>query len=391
MTFREILMKSNWLIFALAMFVLAASVTIFQIVNARAKDDTPPVEVDIRIPVNIELAARGNYPVLISGYATVEPLETTQLSPQVSGEVTFLHEQFLEGGRVKQGDLLFSIEKDAYEASYLQAEALLMQARADLIEQQALADVAADEARRNPKMTYTDLSLRKPQLLSARASVKSAEAALRIARRDLDKCDVHAPFDALIVSTELGVGQFLAAGSPVAVLYGTKSAKVHMPIAGFDRAFLPDSLIGLPATLTVSGPDSNIRRGIIRHDTGTVDEDTRMSHVVVQVDDPYALKGNVGPLPFGSFVQISFEGRQLNNLYQLSQELVINRRVWVVNEAEEMTPKKVSIIREDGDYFYIRDGLKNGDKIITTLPDNPRAGMPVKVINTNTETDDEQV
>jgi RND family efflux transporter MFP subunit len=285
---------------------------------------------------------------------------------------------------------LFSIEKDAYEAAYLQADALLMQARADLIEQQALADVAADEARRNPKMTYTDLSLRKPQLLSAKASVKSAEAALRIARRDLDKCDVHAPFDALIVSTDLGVGQFLAAGSPVAVLYGTQAAKVLMPIAGFDRAFLPDSLVGRPVTLTKSGADADTRRGVIRHDTGTIDGDTRMSHVVVQIDDPYALSSNAEPLPFGSFVQARFEGRQLRGLFQLPQELVINRRVWIVNDAQEMEPRRVTVIREEGDRFYIRDGLTSDDRIITTLPENPRTGMRVKVINATTGADHEQ-
>ena len=64
----------------------------------------------------------------------------------MSGEVDSLHPNFVAGGLVKRGDVLFTIEKDAYEAALWQAESELSRAQAALIEEQARSDVAKREA-----------------------------------------------------------------------------------------------------------------------------------------------------------------------------------------------------------------------------------------------------
>eukprot|EP00581_Thalassiosira_minuscula_P037650 CAMPEP_0184456798 /NCGR_PEP_ID=MMETSP0740-20130409/28016_1 /TAXON_ID=385413 /ORGANISM="Thalassiosira miniscula, Strain CCMP1093" /LENGTH=51 /DNA_ID=CAMNT_0026829027 /DNA_START=18 /DNA_END=169 /DNA_ORIENTATION=+ len=50
------------------------------------------------------------------------------LSAQVSGEVVSWNPKFVAGGLVKRGEVLFSVEKDTYEAALWQAEAELSQA-----------------------------------------------------------------------------------------------------------------------------------------------------------------------------------------------------------------------------------------------------------------------
>lgn len=374
-------MKSKWVNLALPIVIVGASVATFMAINTFAKQDVESVNVDTRPLVRVESARKEDYQVVISDYASVQPVEITPISAQVSGEVISWNERFLEGGRVSRGDLLFSIEKDAYQAAYLQAEASLNQAKANLIEQQAMADVAADEARRNPNKKYTDLFLRKPQVMSAEASVKSAQAALRIAKRDLDNCEVYAPFDALVVETNIGVGQFLSIGASVATLYNIEEAKIILPIPGFDSAFLPDDLEGLEVTIEAKNLQGVTRKGYIKHDLGIIDENTRMSHVLVQVDDPYAVNTDAQPLRFGSYVQVSFLGKTFTDIVKLPQELVINRTVWVVNDESELVPRPVHVLREEGGSFLIKDGLNPEDQVITTLPEYPQEGMRVKVIN----------
>lgn len=373
-------MKSKWLMVVLPILVIGGAVATFMAINTVANQEVEPVAVDTRPSVNVETAVKQDYQVVISDFASVQPVEVTPLAAQVSGEVTSWHENFLEGGRVNRGDLLFTIEKDAYEAAYLQAEASLNQARAGLIEQQAQADVAADEAKRNPGKKYTDLFLRKPQVMSAKASVKSAEAALRIAKRDLDNCEVYAPFDALVVDTNIGTGQFLSIGASVATLYNVETAKIVVPIPGFDSAFLPDELEGIEVTIEAKNLQGVVRKGYIRHDLGIIDEDTRMSHVLVQVNDPYAAKTDARPLHFGSYVQVSFAGKTFTDIVKLPQELVIDRTVWVVNDSSELESRSVQVLREEGGSFLINGGLLPNDQVITTLPEYPQQGMRVKVL-----------
>ena len=374
-------MKSKWVNLALPVLILGGGVATFMAINTFAKQEVEAVEVDTRPSVWVEPAKKESHQIIISEYASVEPVEVTPLAAQVSGEVTAWNPNFLEGGRVKRGDLLFSIEKDAYEAALLQAEANLNQAQANLIEQQAQADVAADEARRNPGKKYTDLFLRKPQVMSAKAGVKSAQAALRIAKRDLDNCDVYAPFDALVIGRDIGVGQYLNIGSSVATLYNIEKAKIVLPISGFDSAFLPDELTGIAVTIESKNLRGVTRQGYIRHDLGVVDEDTRMTHLLIEVDDPYAANTDALPLQFGSYVQVSFKGKTFSDVITLPQELVVNKTVWVVNEDSKLEPRSVHVLREEGSNFLIDQGLNAEEQVVKTLPEYPQEGMPVKVLN----------
>ena len=282
----------------------------------------------------------------------------------------------MPGGLVLRGDILFTIELDTYEAAVLQAEADLSLSSANLIEEQARAEVAEREAKGSK---VSDLYLRKPQILSAQASVKSAQARLKIAQRDLDNCAVKAPYDALIVSRNLGVGQYVNQGSQVGELYNIESAEVSFPIAGFDKAFLPTDVTQQLATISTKGYNAIVREGRVTRDLGIIDQATRMSQLVVRIEDPYSLKSSLPPLKFGSYVEVSFAGKTLNQIYRLPQQLVNNRIIWVLDENQEMQPQRVEILREEGAYFLIGEGLKNQDILIMTLPEYPQKGMKVKI------------
>lgn len=348
-------------------------------IEATASDDIITDQVDTRPTVTVEKVEPINFTVQLTSYGEISPLESTNLAAQVAGEVESWNPNFIAGGVVKRGDVLFTIEKDSYEAALLQAEANLSSAQAQLIQEQAQAEVAAREAKTLPDSRVTDLYLRKPQVMSAKAAVKSAEAQLRIAQRDLDNTEVRAPYDALIVSRNIGQGDFVTTGKVAAVLNNVETAEITFPIAGFDRPFLPGDMTGKRAVVSIDGYSNSERQGIIHRDTGIVDQDTRMTHFIARIDDPYALHSDKPVMKFGSYATVTFDGRTLDEVYKVPQELITNNRLWTLNNEEKLVSQQISVVREDGGYFLIQ-GQFDSERVVMTLPEYPQNGMAVKVI-----------
>lgn len=371
-------MNKKWMKWILPVAALGVGVAGFVTISASAEKSNDEEIVDTRPTVSVMALETTDFQVTITSYGEVKPVESTLLAAQVSGEVMSWNPDFTAGGLVKRGDVLFTIEKDAYDAALLQAEANLSRAQAALIEEEAKAKVAEQEASRLGQQV-SDLYLRKPQVMSAKADVKSAQAALKLARRDLANCEVVAPYDALVISRTLGAGQFVNTGTTVAELNNIEAAEVTFPIPGFDQSFLPETLSGVKAEVHLGNRQPIVRQAQINRDLGIVDTATRMGHVVARIEDPYSLKSQAPALKFGSYVEIQFPGRVLTNVYQLPQTLISNNRVWLVNQDNKLEPREVQVLREEGEYFLIHHGLTNEDRVVTTVPDYPQKGMEVKL------------
>ncbi len=375
----------KWMKVTLPVVLLVAGIGGMKLIEASAQETEDKEQVDTRPAVAIEALRPINYQVGINSYGELMPLESTNLAAQVSGEVISWHPNFIAGGVVKRGDVLFSIEKDTYEAALLLAQANLSSAEASLIQEQALARVAKEEAKTLPAARVTDLYLRKPQVMSAQAAVKSARAQLRIAQRDLENCEITAPYDALVVNRNIGVGDFVNTGTVAAVLNNIETAEVTFPIAGFDSRFLTSNIIDSDAQISIQG-DANIRRvGKIHRDVGIVDSATRMSHLVARIEDPYALRSDKPVMKFGSYVDVDFKGTELQNVYKISQDLVNNRTLWVLDDENKLHAQPVIVLREEGADFIISADFTTS-KMVTTLPEYPQEGMEVKI--TGEEDDD---
>ena len=358
---------------------LAIGIGVMQGIKATGPEEIEKEEVDVRPVVTTAIARAEDYQVILSSFGEVKSVEDTMLSAQVSGEVTSWHDNFVPGGLIHRGDVLFTIDKSRYESAVLQAEADVSVAQASLIEEKARGEVAKREAKTLPKQKVTDLYLRKPQLLSAQASLKSAQARLKVAKRDLEYCDVKAPYDALVINRSIGVGQFVNQGTQIAQISNIEAAEVVFPVAGFDNAFLPSQLHGNAASLISRGNQAFAREAAIARDLGVVDQSTRMGQLVVRVEDPYSLKTNAHKMPFGTYVEVEFLGQVLTNVYKLPQESVTNNTVWVVGEDKKLIAKKVDVIREEGAFFLIRSGLSENDELVMTLPEYPQEGMVVRI------------
>ncbi len=348
-------------------------------IEVSAADNTAAEKIDTRPTVTIDSLVPEDVRIQLTSYGEVVPLETTNLSAQVSGEVQTWNPKLVSGGLVRRGETLFTIEPDAYEAALLLAQANVASAEAQLIQEKAQADVAAREAKTMPSSKVSALYLRKPQVMSAEAGLKSAQAQLKLAKRDLDNCKVKAPYDALIVSRNISTGDYVSQGTTVAVLNNIEYAEVTFPVAGFDSKFLDANTLGKEVLISGNTAEDKALKGTIHRDTGVVDNNTRMSYLVARINDPYAINSNGPTLKFGSYASVTFEGTLLRDVFRIPQELVTNRKVWTLDEENNLHSNTVSVVREENGDFLIQ-GDFNPKRVVMDLPEYPQNGMAVKVI-----------
>lgn len=372
-------MNKKWIKIAAPILVLMLGVVGKNVIGASGPEEEEKEVVETRPTVKVETINSLTHQIVITGHGEVRAAETTILSAQVSGEVVSWNPNFVAGGLVKRGDILLNVNPESYEAAVLQAEATLTSAKASLVQERGLADVAEREAKTLPNSRVTDLYLRKPQLLSAQAAVKSAQANLKLAKRDLAYCEVRAPYDALVVARDVGKGQNVSKGARFGEIHNIEMAEIVFPIAGFDSPFLPSQLTGLDAEVSVDGRYAFSRPGKIVRDLGVVDSATRMTNIVVQVKNPYSIGSSLPKMQFGNYVTVRFNGQSLNNVFKLSQDLVTNNSVWITTKEQQLDIRRIEVLREEADYFIVGNGLKNGDSLVLTLPEYPQKGLDVLI------------
>ena len=133
------------------------------------------------------------------------------------------------GQTVPRGAVVVQLDDADAKLAVAQAEAALNSARARL----ALAEGQLARARDLQKQEFISseaLSQRETETAVVGAEVATAEAALRSARRMLEKTVVRAPFDGVVMARPGQVGEIAQPGAPLLVLKDAAPPEVASPI-----------------------------------------------------------------------------------------------------------------------------------------------------------------
>ncbi|MBR9729417.1 efflux RND transporter periplasmic adaptor subunit [Shewanella intestini] len=325
----------------------------------------------------------------LPSYGVVQPKYKTQLVTEVQGRLLALSPAFVAGGIVKQGQQLAQIEPSDYQADLMQAEAGLAQAKAILDEEIARGEVAKIEFKDFDGGVAPELGLRIPQLKKEQANVKSAQAALARAQRNLERTIIRAPFDGIIKERSVDLGQYITLGTKLGELYDINVAEVRLPLANEDLAYLesienPDTSVTLTSSL--AGKNVSWVGKIIRNEN-VVDEQNRMVYLVAEINDPYMQKQadmSKLPLKYGSFVTAVIKGRSVNNIVKLPRFVVRNNQVAIIKQDNSVEMRSVNIVRTDVDHVFIKDSLTTGERIAISHVSALRTGQKVKVLGEQT-------
>ena len=351
--------------------------------SMRKPPEKKPVEVQA-ILVDAQPIAFEQVDFEVTTQGNVVAKNQTNLTAQVAGRVVSISAQFVEGGFFNKGDVLVTLEADDFETEVKLAEAELARRQAALEEEIARGRVAEQEWRSVNNTTPPELGLRKPQLAREQANVKAAAAQLERAKRNLARTQVKAPYDGMVVSRNVDLGQFITSAVNLGEIYSTDVAEVRLPLTDTDLAFVAlDSNQTLPVTLSavVAGKFSTWQGQVVRNE-GILDQRSRVVYAVVEVNDPYLRNGvrNGLPLRFGQFVNASITGKQGDNLVVLPRHtLRLDGSVVVVTPKNEVAIRNVEVMRADNENVYISSGLEVSDKVAYSAIPNPYNGMPVRL------------
>ena len=168
---------------------------------------------------------------MISG--TTKPVDQTALSFAVGGTVEKVAVKL--GDQVKKGQVLAELDPQPFVLAVRDAEAGLAKAEANLVERRANYERYSALYESN-NASKAELDEARASFDSAKSQVKAAQAQLGLARRDLRKTQIKAPFDGTISVKEIEPYMELSPGKAVFGLDGVE--------AGFEvSAAVPDSLV----------------------------------------------------------------------------------------------------------------------------------------------------
>lgn len=328
--------------------------------------------------VQVERAESGDFHPQIAATGTVQPARDIVLNPRVSGQVLDIDQQFTPGGILSEGEAILQIDPADYRNTLALRKSQLKQAQTDLQLELGRQNVAQQDYKSLNDTaglsTNKALILRKPQLEAAQASVGAAKASVRQARLDLSRTTVRAPFNALVLRRNANVGSQVATGDNMGRLVGIDRywVELTMPLRKMPWLSFPrEGEKG--AKVMISCPsawdEGEQRTAYLFKKNGALNNQTRMARVMAEVQDPLGYHRdsvNVPELIIGSFIQARIKGREITDVVRLKRDyLRKSETVWVMKD-DKLDIRKLDIVLKDHKYAYIRKGLSEGEKVVTT-------------------------
>jgi RND family efflux transporter MFP subunit len=377
-------------------------------------------------PIRVEALqmTKEDAPIFIFGYGEVKALNVVPISSEVSGKIVQIHPRLETGEMIPKGEILFKIDSANYTASYEEARGVVQQWKNGIIRlkkqftidtkrlktierNRALAKAEFERIRKlfetknigtrsgvdkaeqvyNSALDQADqmaqvVALYPIRIKEAENSLSSARARLALAKSNLVRCKVQAPFNGRIKSVSLEKGQYVTPGQNVVILADDSVLEIHVPLNSRDaskwlyfdetktngRAAWFSGLKKVPCKIRWTEDNNGQTWDGRLHRVVKFDQQTRTLTVAVRVYAETVMKKNPQSLPLveGMFCSVKIPGRSLNNVFRLPRQAVsFENTVYLVVDSRLKTVT-VKVARMEGGNVYVHDGLNAGDMIVTT-------------------------
>ena len=342
--------------------------------------------------VQVVEAHPGAHTIVVPAQGTIIPAVEVTVQARVSGEVIELHPDFREGGIVREGEVLVRLEPRDYELAVAAQEGQLETARYELKAEQGQQDVAQrewellDMADRASELDQ-ELALRKPQLRQKEAALRAAEAALDMAKLDLQRTTIKAPCNGLILTADVDIGDQATTQTVLAMLVGTDAywARVSVPVTDLKWIDVPksDAETGSAVRVTASS-DGAVYEGHVLSLVGNLEEEGRMARLLVELPDPLGLHTEAPQraLLLDEYVSAGIVGPTLDDVVAIEEEALQYKEegtyIWLAGADNTLRIREADIVWASTDSVLLR-GLQEGDRIIVSGVAADVDGMAIQV------------
>jgi RND family efflux transporter MFP subunit len=273
------------------------------------------------------------------------------------------------GSSVKKGELLAEIAAPEIDQELSQAIAAQQQAASS----EGLAKSTAERwhsLREKDAVTQQDLDERQSTYLQAQANLASAEAnTLRL--RNLQGFNkVVAPFDGVVTSRNIDVGDLVDAGNGGVGKALFRVAQID-PLRLYvfvPQVYVQQVKVGDAVTVTLPGRQGEEYRGTIARTARAIDTGTRTMQVEIRVPNPDEA------LIAGAYVQVNLPIKQDGEALIIPINVLLFRpdgpRVATVDSAGRVRLTPVKLGTDFGSSVAVLQGLKEDDRLILNPADS---------------------
>lgn len=313
-------------------------------------DSQPSIAVQTVPVVRGEIAQR------ITAPGSLVARRESRIGTEVSGRILRIFVN--EGDRVDAGAPLFEIDPSPYEMAVRQATAGHDLARAE--ERQVEADLQrASALRKQQVVAQQEIDRLSTQLTVARARVRQAEEALALARHNLERTVVPAPYAGSIAARLVDEGTTALVQPQTIVVVIQETAELEA------RAAIPESQlasvrVGDTALVRVEGAGAPITTTVSAV-SDTIDPATRTYLVKAHVPNTDRL------LKAGVFAAIELQPQPRRDVLLIPRQAVRTEdgrtRVMIVREGySQAVPVVTGLLTEEA--AEVAQGLSEGDAVV---------------------------
>ena len=339
--------------------------------------------------VFVEILTPKDFQVQISSNGTTTPLTQTVLTAEVGGEVIYRSKKFAEGSSVIEGEILAKIDDTDLQLQYKNALLQLANAEVQYSLQLAEAEVAKEAWDKIGDGVASDLTLKKPQLKQAEAFLEVAKAQVSSAAKKLNKTEIIAPYAGRIQNVNIDLGTTIIPGQPVGAMYTSSEIEITLAVKDNDLQFLSIPMDGRKlnpseqASVVIESfykGKTQSWNGKLERVDGVIDPVTRMINLIAVFKNDF-IETDKPNLPIGLFVEAKIDGITLKNIFEIPiNSISEDNEVYIVDKDNQLELRKLTILKKYSEFVIIKDGLKAGERIVTSKLSTASNGIKVNLV-----------
>jgi membrane fusion protein, multidrug efflux system len=316
------------------------------------------------IRVSVTGVKRADFPVVLESLGQVQAYNTVLVRARVDGQIVKI--AFNEGQMVKQGDLLAQIDPRPFQAALDQAvakktqdEATLANAKLDLARYATLA--------KQDFATRQQLDTQNALVLQLTASIAADAAAIDAAKVQLDYTTIRAPISGRAGFRLIDEGNLVNAGQQTGIVSIAQLQPIAVIFAEpqqYVTRINEELAAGSPQVTVMDADGHRLATGRLSISDNQVDLPTGTIRLKAEFDN----KDNAlwPGLAVTTGLQVGVEKDALivpTNVVQHGQNGLY---VFVVDDQDRAQVRPVKVAHEDTATAVISEGLKEGDRVVTS-------------------------